>query len=109
VKIESLGLTNSAGDRAPDAGKLFLERMTSVFSDPTPGSGKVTLRPRSISRAEDAASGVTLLKPHWWEAFENYLRLNKDDIQSHCSQCGSGADEKREAAYAVPSLGSELI
>jgi sporulation protein YlmC with PRC-barrel domain len=90
--------SRGSGDRVADAGKLFPERMTSVFSDPTPGSGKVTLRPRSISRAEDAASGVALLKPHWWEAFENYLRLNKDDIQSYCSQCASGADEKCEAA-----------
>jgi sporulation protein YlmC with PRC-barrel domain len=74
-----------------DAAKLFPERMTDVFSDPAPGAGKVTLRPKSVARAEEAASGVSLLKPRWWEAFENYLRLNKDDIQAKCSQCSSKA------------------
>jgi hypothetical protein len=65
--------------------------MTRVFSDPAPGSGKVTLRPKSVVRAEEAAAGVALLKPSWWDAFENYLRLNKDDIQAKCPQCESKA------------------
>jgi sporulation protein YlmC with PRC-barrel domain len=74
-----------------NAAELFPERMTEVFSDPAPSGSKVTLRPKSVARAEDAASGVTLLKPRWWEAFENYLRLNKNDIQAKCSQCSSKA------------------
>jgi sporulation protein YlmC with PRC-barrel domain len=84
---------NSTGnsDASVDAAKLFPERMTSVFSDPAPGAGKVTLRPKSVARAEEAASGVSLLKPRWWESFENYLRLNKSDIQAKCSQCSSKA------------------
>jgi sporulation protein YlmC with PRC-barrel domain len=82
---------HASGGRPINAAELFPERMTNVFSDPAPGGGKVTLRPRSVARAEDAASGVTLLKPRWWEAFENYLRLNKDDIQARCSQCSSKA------------------
>ena len=71
--------------------ELYPKRISEVFSDPAPSSGKVTLRPESVAHAEDAASGVTLLKPRWWESFENYLRINKDDIQSKCSQCGSKA------------------
>ena len=82
---------NSGAALQVDASKLFPERMTDVFSDPTPGSGKVTLRPKSVARAEEAASGVTLLKPRWWEAFENYLRVNKNDIQAKCPQCTSKA------------------
>jgi sporulation protein YlmC with PRC-barrel domain len=74
-----------------DAAKLFPQRMTAVFSDPTPGGGKVTLRPKSVARAEEAASGVTMLKPRWWEAFENYLRVKKSDIQAKCPQCTSRA------------------
>jgi sporulation protein YlmC with PRC-barrel domain len=77
--------------RPINAAELFPERMTPVFSDPAPSSSKVTLRPKSVARAEEAASGVTLLKPRWWESFENYLRLNKDDIQANCSQCSSKA------------------
>jgi sporulation protein YlmC with PRC-barrel domain len=78
--------------------KLFPERISDVFSDPAPSSGKVTLRPKSAVRAETAASGVNLLKPRWWEAFENYLRLNKSDIQSKCPQCPSTSDQGREVA-----------
>jgi hypothetical protein len=43
-------------------------------------------------RAEESASGITLLKPRWWDTFENYLRLNKEDIQASCSQCSSKVD-----------------
>jgi sporulation protein YlmC with PRC-barrel domain len=71
--------------------ELFPERISEVFSDPAPKSGKVTLRPKSVARAEEGASGVTLLKPRWWESFENYLRINKSDIQAKCSQCSSAA------------------
>lgn len=78
-------------EREINAADLFPARISEVFSDPAPSSGKVTLRPKSVARAEEAASGVSLLKPHWWEAFENYLRLNKDDIQAKCSQCESKA------------------
>jgi hypothetical protein len=74
-----------------DPAKLFPERISDVFSDPAPGAGKVTLRPNSVARVEKAASGVSMLKPHWWEAFENYLQLNKSDLQAKCSQCSSKA------------------
>lgn len=74
-----------------NAAQLFPDRISKVFSDPAPGSGKVTLRPKPVVRAEEAASGVTLLKPRWWEAFENYLQENKSEIQSKCSHCSSKA------------------
>ena len=79
------------GTREINAAQLFPERMADVFSDPAPSSSKVTLKPKSVARAEQAASGASLLKPHWWEAFENYLRENKSDIQGDCSQCNSRA------------------
>lgn len=77
--------------REINASQLFPERIADVFSDPTPSGSKVTLRPRNVARAEEAASGVTLLKPHWWEAFENYLQRNKSDIQGECSECAKRA------------------
>src|SRR6202790_3344605 len=40
-----------------DAAKLFPARMTDVFSDPAPGAAQVTLRPKSVARAEEAACG----------------------------------------------------
>src|SRR5207249_1508634 len=83
--------SGGSGGREINAAELFPDRISDVFSDPAPKAGKVTLRPRSAARAEEAASGVTLLKPHWWEAFENYLRENKSEVQSNCSQCGSKA------------------
>lgn len=86
------------GTREVNAAELFPHRISEVFSDPAPGAGKVTLRPEPVARAEEAASGVALLKPRWWEAFENYLRDNKSDIQSHCSQCGPTSDQKRVVA-----------
>jgi hypothetical protein len=82
---------SESNDRELDVARLFPERMAPVFSDTAPGSGKVTLRPKPAARAEEAASGVSMLKPHWWESFENYLRVNKDDIQAKCSQCSSKA------------------
>jgi hypothetical protein len=81
-----------SGHRELNAADLFPNRLTDIFSDPTPSSGKVTLRPKSVARAEKAHSGVALLKPHWWEAFENYLRVNKSDIQSKCPHCASTSD-----------------
>jgi hypothetical protein len=65
--------------------------LSEVFSDPALGAGKVTLRPKPVARVEEATSGVSMLKPHWWEAFENYLHLNNSDIQAKCSQCSSKA------------------
>jgi sporulation protein YlmC with PRC-barrel domain len=91
AQASSAGGASRGSGSLVDAAKLFPERITDVFSDPAPGAGKVTLRPKSVARAEEAAPGVTLLKPRWWEAFENYLRLNKDDIQAKCSQCSSKA------------------
>lgn len=87
-----------SGTREVTAAELFPRRISNVFSDPRPGAGKITLRPESVARAEEAASGVALLKPRWWDAFENYLRVNKKDIQSKCSQCGPTSDQKREVA-----------
>ena len=69
-----------------------------MFNDPEPSSSKVTLRPRPAARAEEAASGVTLLKPRWWDAFENYLRINKDDTQPNCPQCPSAAEGQPKVA-----------
>ena len=89
---------SSSATREVSAAELFPRRMSEVFSDPAPGAGKVTLRPASVARAEEAASGVAMLKPRWWDSFENYLRDNKSDIQSKCSQCGPTADQKREVA-----------
>ncbi|MGZ4788223.1 MAG: PRC-barrel domain-containing protein [Terriglobales bacterium] len=83
--------SSESGSQPINAAQLFPERIGKVFSDPAPGSGKVTLRPKSVARAEDAASGVTLLKPQWWEAFENYLQVNKDEIHAKCSKCESKA------------------
>src|SRR5581483_5622881 len=85
------GLTTDATRCEIKAAQLFPERMADIFSDPAPDSSKVTLKPKSVARAEEAASGVTLLKPRWWESFENYLRENKSDIQGNCSQCNSRA------------------
>jgi sporulation protein YlmC with PRC-barrel domain len=85
-------------DTEVNPAELFPNRISDVFSDPAPNAGKVTLRPKSVARAEASAPGLTLLKPHWWEAFENYLRLNKDDIQSKCPQCVSTSDQGRKIA-----------
>jgi hypothetical protein len=87
----SAGSASQPEDRELNAADLFPERMTSVFPDSVPGSGKVTLRPKSAVRAEEAASGVSQLKPHWWESFENYLRVHKEDIQAKCPDCASNA------------------
>jgi hypothetical protein len=89
---------SSSTSREVSAAELFPRRISEVFSDPAPGAGKVTLRPESVARAETAASGVALLKPRWWDAFENYLRENKGDIQSQCPQCGPTSDRKRDVA-----------
>ena len=94
VETAPSGDSRSDGDTAINPAELFPDRISDVFSDPAPSSGKVTLRPKSAARAETAASGVTLLKPHWWEAFENYLHLNKSDIQSKCAHSG----QERRAA-----------
>jgi sporulation protein YlmC with PRC-barrel domain len=83
---------NESSKRKLNPARLFPERIAQAFSDPAPSSGKLRLRPKSVMRAEDSASGITLLKPRWWNTFENYLRLNKDDIQARCSQCSSKVD-----------------
>src|ERR1035438_4214732 len=53
--------SKATGERPVNVADLFPKRISSVFSDPASGSGKVTLRPQSVARAEEAASGVTLL------------------------------------------------
>jgi sporulation protein YlmC with PRC-barrel domain len=87
----SIGHEGGGISESPDIARLFPERIAGVFPDPAPGAGKVTLRPKSAVRVEEAASGVTMMKPHWWESFENYLRENKSDIQSNCPECKSKA------------------
>jgi len=89
---ESTGSNSAAqgkndGVKPVNLTKLFPDRLIPVFTDPAPGGGKVTLRPKSAARAEESASGAALKKPYWWESFENYLRGNKDDIQSKCPRC----------------------
>ena len=91
AEASSVSQSNEPADGDVDVARLFPERISSVFSDPAPGAGKVTLRPKRAARVEEAASGVALLKPVWWEAFENYLRINKDEIQAKCPQCDSKA------------------
>ena len=55
-----------SGDLEFSAGELFSQRISDMFSDTTPGAHKVTLRrPRSVRRAEEAAAGLSLLKPRW--------------------------------------------
>jgi hypothetical protein len=90
---------NRESELSVDPAKLFPERISDVFSDPALGAGKVTLRPKPVAGVEEAASGVSMLKPHWWEAFENYLHLNNSDIQAKCSQCSSKAAEPRRHSY----------
>jgi hypothetical protein len=41
-----------SGDRGIHAADLFPERISNVLSDPAPSAGKVTLRPKSVARAE---------------------------------------------------------
>jgi hypothetical protein len=86
-----------AEDYEVTAADLFPERISDVFTDPAPRPGKVTLRPNSVARAEEAAAGVTLLKPSWRDSFEEYLRQNKNDIHANCSQCGSSKKEREVA------------
>jgi sporulation protein YlmC with PRC-barrel domain len=81
-----------------NAADLFPERLTDKFSDPRPGAHKVTLRPQgTIRRAEEAAQGVTLLKPRW-ETFGESLLRNRERIQANCSECGSAAEKNVDAA-----------
>jgi len=82
--------SRSAG-RHITAANLFPERISEVFSDPAPSGSKVTLRPKSVARGEDAAKGASLLKPRWWDSFEDYLRLNRNDIRAQCAECKSKA------------------
>jgi sporulation protein YlmC with PRC-barrel domain len=89
---------SGSANSEPTAAELFPDRISDVFSDTAPNSGEVTLRPKSVARAEASAPGVTLLKPQWWEAFENYLKINKSDIQSKCPQCASTSDRESKVA-----------
>jgi hypothetical protein len=92
AQLSSSQTSSSSGSgRQVNAASLFPERMTRVFPDPTPGSGKVILRPRESARVEEAAAGVNQLRPRWWEAFENYLHRNKRNIQAKCSECSTNA------------------
>jgi sporulation protein YlmC with PRC-barrel domain len=54
----------ASGDLEFSAGELFPERISDAH--------KVTLRPRSVCRAEAAAAGVALLRPRW-DAFAEHV------------------------------------
>ena len=84
-------------DSGVPAAKLFPERLANKFADPQPGLHKVTLRPRSVLRAEEAAQGVALLKPRW-DDFEEFLSLNRAEIVAKCDECGEDVEKKRGAA-----------
>jgi sporulation protein YlmC with PRC-barrel domain len=86
-----------SGDLEFSAGELFPERMSDVFSDTTPGAHKVTLRPRSVRRAEEAAAGLSLLKPRW-DAFAEHLRRDRIKVQSHCAPCAHDGEKTGSAA-----------
>ena len=87
----------ASGDLEFSAGELFPERISDVFSDTTPGAHKVTLRPRSVRRAEEAARGVALLKPRW-DAFAEHLRRNRTEVQSRCARCAHDGEKNSSAA-----------
>jgi hypothetical protein len=78
------------------ASELFPERIADKFGDPAPGGSKVTLRPKTAARAEDAAAGATLFKAHWWERLSNVLQRNRSELQARCSQCE--AEKHRDVA-----------
>jgi hypothetical protein len=105
---EELGASGSAGDSVADsgeasgdlevsAGDLFSERIADVFSDTTPGAHKVTLRPRSVRRAEEAAAGVARLKP-LWDAFAEHFGRHRIEVQRHCAQWAHGEEKSSSAA-----------
>ncbi len=96
-QASSTSATSESTSREINPAELFPERISKVFSDPEPSGSKLTLRPLPVARAEEAASGVALLKPRWWDAFENYLNRNKGDIQSRCSQCSQSGAERNVA------------
>ena len=87
----------ASGDLEFSAGELFPERISDLFSATAPGAHKVTLRPRSVRRAEEAAAGVARLKPRW-NAFAEHLRRNRSEVQSHCAQCAHDGEKASRAA-----------
>jgi sporulation protein YlmC with PRC-barrel domain len=91
------GTQGSSGRTGIPAAQLFPERMTDKFSDPRPGAHKVTLRPKPVARAEDAAQGAALLRPRW-DTFEEFLSLNRAEIVEQCQECGQESGSKRGAA-----------
>ena len=58
---------------------------------------RVTLRPRSVRRAEEAAAGIARLKPRW-AAFAEHLRRNRIELQSGCAQCAHDGEKTSSAA-----------
>ena len=80
-----------------NAAALFPERIAPVFAEPgSSGAYNVTLRPHgTVRRAEEASSGVTLLKPRW-DDFQDYLLEHREEIEGRCPQCA--AKRPREAA-----------
>jgi hypothetical protein len=91
------GTSATPGDTGVPAAKLFPERLANKFADPQPGLHKVTLRPRSVLRAEEAAQGIALLKPRWND-FEEFLSLNRAEIIANCEECGAESEKRRGAA-----------
>jgi hypothetical protein len=88
---------NASADEEIPIADLFPERISDVFSDPKPSGSKVTLRPRSVARAEQAAPGVALLKPRW-DAFAEHLRRAHSSIRKACVQCDLDSEKERTAA-----------
>lgn len=77
------------------ASELFPERLASVFSDPTPRGSKIAMRPGgTVARAEEAASGTTLLKPRW-DSFVEHLRRLRQPIVARCSHCEAETQKRR--------------
>lgn len=86
-----------AAEEAINPAELFPERISEVFSDPAPGSSKITLRPDSVAHTDEVRQGVPLERTRWWESFESYLQVHKKDIQSRCSQCSRESEQRRVA------------
>ena len=83
------GATASEAAERPamDVSQLFPERMAGKFPDPAPGAGKVTARPKAVSRVEDAGAGMNMLRPRWDE-FSSLLQRDREGIQARCPECG---------------------
>ena len=71
--------------------------MVDRFPAPAPGAQSITLRPWSVRRAEEAAAGVSWLKPRW-EAFQDLLRRSREALRAKCPLCARASEKSREVA-----------